>query len=578
VAGRRDGVNRPLLRLVQAGAIVLATLVAFSPLRHARFLQDDHAIVQLNPMVHRGDFAEIFRTDYWAGVGGSELSLYRPVTIASFALERGPDGKVPPGRAHVTNLLLHAAVALGLWGLALRLRAGDAVALGAGFLFALHPVHLSVVAGLVGRAEILAALFTLAALLAWSAAGAWSADGRFEPSPGGIAPRAAAWGTAFAALLAFASKESAFALPLLLLAADLIWRAPRRAQLGRWCLERAAAVAPTALATVVYLCMRTAAIGSFPGTQRPRLSDNPLVGLDPGERFATALSLAWRTLRLMLLPRAPAPDYSGPVIPAMPGLAAAQALAGLAVLLGSAALLAAPLVRSAAWGGARARRLAYASALFLLPYAIVGNLFVLVGIIYAERLLYLPSLGFCMALPLVAATVLTALLARAPARLRTAVTVAVALAVFVPLGLFVRARTADWQTDATLWEAAVTIVPDSPRALFTLAKNRLDERREDEALALFERAATLWPAYSAAWFEQGQIQQRRGRADEALRCYREAVRRNPWNAEAAAAAASILFEQRRFADAERFYRRAIRLGRADLLPRWKEAQARAGAG
>ena len=71
--------------------VLLIGVTAFSPLRQADFIQDDHPIVQRNPIVHRGDPVEILSSGWWDGVGGSDASLYRPVTILSYALERGPE-------------------------------------------------------------------------------------------------------------------------------------------------------------------------------------------------------------------------------------------------------------------------------------------------------------------------------------------------------------------------------------------------------------------------------------------------------------------------------------------------------
>src|SRR5439155_213679 len=64
------------------------------------------------------------------------------------------------------------------------------------------------------------------------------------------------------------------------------------------------------------------------------------------------------------------------------------ALAGLGIVVGAAAL--------AAWGWRRERPVCLALALAALPYSIVSNVFVTIGTVMAERLLYLPSAGFCL--------------------------------------------------------------------------------------------------------------------------------------------------------------------------------------
>src|SRR2546425_11657522 len=58
-----------------------------------------------------------------------------------------------------TTLFRSVAVLARRW-------AGDAAALVAGMLFAVHPVHVEAVANVVGRAELMAALFTMLAVYA----------------------------------------------------------------------------------------------------------------------------------------------------------------------------------------------------------------------------------------------------------------------------------------------------------------------------------------------------------------------------------------------------------------------------
>ena len=152
--------KRPLLLVA---ALVAASLAVFWPTLGAGFITDDFPIVQLNPVVHRGDLVEIFRTGWWEAVGGVGAGLYRPVTVASWLLERGADGQVRPERAHLHNVLLNAVTAWALAWLLMRWGVGFAAAAGAALLFAVHPAHVSAVGGLVGRAEILSTLFTLLA-------------------------------------------------------------------------------------------------------------------------------------------------------------------------------------------------------------------------------------------------------------------------------------------------------------------------------------------------------------------------------------------------------------------------------
>src|SRR4051812_41502867 len=82
--------------------------------------------------------------------------LYRPFVSTSFAIENYLHGD-RPWVFHLINILLHAAVSGGVVLLGMRI-AGLTVGWISGLLFAVHPVHLEAVAGLVGRAETACAL------------------------------------------------------------------------------------------------------------------------------------------------------------------------------------------------------------------------------------------------------------------------------------------------------------------------------------------------------------------------------------------------------------------------------------
>jgi Flp pilus assembly protein TadD len=606
----RDQEKSGTARWVLLAASLLAVLLgatALAPLRQAEFIQDDHPIVELNPIVHRGNPAEILTSGWWEGIGGSDASLYRPVTILSFALERGPDRRVIPSRGHTINIVLHLLAALALIALARRLGAGALASGMAGLLFAVHPLHLGAVARLVGRAEILAALFTFLALFfvrgdASRGSGPWP------------------WVAGLCTLVALGSKESAAALPLLVVAVDLLYHLPVEHRRRSWWLARLRTVLPTLLATAIYLVARAAALGQVLQAQRVRMSDNLLVSLDGAERAATAIGLAGRYLKLLLLPVPMSPDYSGNVIAVESSLFSILPLLGLSFLGCLVALSVAPFVRRSVRPPDGQAPLtdpdpivpaSAAALLFLLPYLVIGNLVVLVGIIFAERLIYLPSAGFCLLAGLAVGSIVPI-----ADRLRRPLAIAahIGLGIFVALllasaTLYARGESRHWISEESLWEATIMATPRNPRAHFTLAKIRLDQGRSEEAFPLLERTIALWPQFSAAWFERGLILAERGRMEEAADSFREASRLNPWRAESSlnlalalhrldrlkeaeaelrqlierfpqmpkahAELGHLLFETGRYDEAARAYDRAVELGRVDLEDRSREAKRRA---
>ncbi|XP_031369309.1 protein O-mannosyl-transferase TMTC2 [Apis dorsata] len=117
-------------------------------------------------------WSKLLENDFW----GTPLSdrgshgSYRPLCVATFRLNHLLGGLEPWGY-HLVNVALHAACTVLVVRVARKVLPGRN-SLGhaiTGFLFAAHPIHSEAVAGVVGRADLLACLFTLLAFLAYSA-------------------------------------------------------------------------------------------------------------------------------------------------------------------------------------------------------------------------------------------------------------------------------------------------------------------------------------------------------------------------------------------------------------------------
>jgi tetratricopeptide (TPR) repeat protein len=601
-------------RLVWATALVILVLVlvAHMPLRHSGYVQDDHVAVEQNPIVERGDLGEIFSTSYWAGARGDDRSLYRPVPVLTYALERKATGEPAPLLSHAVNVGLHLLCTFLLLLLLRRLGIDLFAAAAAALIFAVHPIHVEAVGGIVGRAEILAALFSFAGLLALSHAGPWVAGDESERPVARW--RLAAWLAALMLFLALGAKEVALATPLLYVALELLFRprgeGPRRA----FWVGRAAALAPSGLAALLYVILRTRALEALVAMQQAHPSDNPLLLLEGASRLGTALGLVARYARLLLYPVGLSADYSGPVIRPAAGLATGGAVVGTLILLGCLALALRPLTRRGAGDGAR--HWSFAALLFLLPYLIIGNLLFLVGTIFAERLLYFPSAGFCLMVGLLLGTIASSPAyagdrdAARPSSFSSSRAAALALSVLLA-GFMVLtwARARDWRDDETLFRASAQAQPRSPRAHHIVGKMLADRGEPEEALPWFDRALELYPAYVQVWNERGAVHGRLGDLRRAEADFREAVRLRPEYADAQLNLALTLRMQGDLAGAERSlrrallwdpvlssawaelgnlflqigrydeaiqaYRKGIALGRSDLVERLREAARRA---
>jgi hypothetical protein len=493
----RDADRRTLLCALAAAAVALAAYVNALP---AGFVQDDRLVLIDGRITGRSGVAEIFRTDYWHAVGSARVAdLYRPITTLSLRWNHAIAG--PSASAyHGVNVALHGLVAALVVLLTVALFDDRRLALASGLLFAAHPVHVEAVTGIVGRAELLAALFALAALLLHARSYAL----------GGLGPRT--WLPAALVLFALSvlSKESSASFPGLVLLVDgLRWWQRGRGPDARE-LRRALAVAGAYAAVVAgFLAVRLLVLGRLGGA--PLLEVGLLFGEPLRTRLATGFEILAIYLRLLFFPLRLSADYSLRQVPVLDSLGDPMALAGLAAAVALAGLLAWALRR-------RARPLAFAIGFFAVSYALVSNLLTPIGVLVAERLMYLPSLGFCWALAWG--------WQRLDARLRGAAgppaggphpLAAAALALVVVLyGARTIVRNQDWRDALTLFAATVASSPESAAAHYNYGATLYQERKDPAgALPHLERALAIRPKFLPAHLNAVTAYLELGRYDEA---------------------------------------------------------------
>jgi protein O-mannosyl-transferase len=151
-------------------ALFLGVLVAaaYAPVVNLSFLSDDWAITRLVTVPDaRTNWTEILRDFYTPLFFQDQSPFYRPLYVLSFGVDFWLYGTNPTGY-HVTNLALHLLCSFFVYLLALELvpgRRGGRVAVTAGAVFALHPLHPEAVTWISGRVDLICAVFYLPALL-----------------------------------------------------------------------------------------------------------------------------------------------------------------------------------------------------------------------------------------------------------------------------------------------------------------------------------------------------------------------------------------------------------------------------
>lgn len=448
-------------RWLPPGLVVVVTLAAFLPALGNGFVSWDDP----------GNFLD---NPHYRGLGPVQLRWmfttfhaghYIPLTWLSLGVDYLLWG-LHPGGYHLTSLLLHAATALGVYFLTVRLlrlalppapapaalRWSAAVA---ALAFAIHPLRVESVAWATERRDVLSGLFYVLALLCYLKAKAGGGAAAGEPTNS----RGGGWyGLTLACFTAaLLSKSIAVTLPVTLLVLDVYplrrlggptgWRTPRP-----WLEKLPFFVLSAATAAVAFAALlplgNTQSLQSMPLLLRLVLSAygllfylrKTLVPLDLSPLYPLSLQITWLQF---------------------------------GVLIGGACL---------AWMGRRRWPAVSAAALvYAITVAPVVGIFQNGPQAAADRYGYLPCLG------------LAVLIGGAVARWWPSrrILLPVAAVWLTALAFLTWQQTSVWRDSITLWSQAAAVTPDMRGAHFNLAQAYAQDGRIAEAIGAYREAMRL---------------------------------------------------------------------------------------
>jgi tetratricopeptide (TPR) repeat protein len=270
---------------------------------------------------------------------------------------------------------------------------------------------------------------------------------------------------------------------------------------------------------VVVVALRSAVTGQV--TPTTDLLDNPLSALSLGPRLLTAIKVAGLYALRLAFPLWLSADYSFDQVPAVTSPLDLGFLGGLAVVLGLPAV--------AWWTWRRVPAVALGIGVLVLTFAIVSNLVLVIGTIMGERLAYLPSVGFCVAVAAGLAYLAgerDGMARRAPRRWSAAFVVPLAVLALL-YGARTVTRNAVWREQMVFFE---TMVVDAPRSARVTASSAPRSRASDaspRARQAFERSLAIKPEDATTLYNFGNAFSAEGRFDDAAALYRRAVVANP---------------------------------------------------
>ena len=578
--GERQSLSRFSDLTLMAFLVVGAALPYLNTLRNG-FVSDDEFQVLQNPYIRNFHFlAKIFTTQATSHISGWP-NYYRPLMNVGYLLCYKVFGPHPFG-FHLVNLVFHVMVVGAVFIFTKRMFQNRNLALMAAVLFAIHPIHTEAIAWIAAVPDMELSLFYL--LTFWFFLAVARPGGRFSYF--------AQLAMAGSFVLALLSKEQAVTLPLLATLYEHFYRADREETRPAQKLSRYAVLW---LLTATYLLFRLRILGKLG-------SGINVIQLTWYQTFVSAIALVGQYLWKVLWPvdlRVFCPFHPS---------------AGLfdpAVVGGAVALAACSVLFFFLWR--RAQSLSFGLLWMLVTLAPVLNARWMPVVVFAERYLYLPSVGYCWLL----GWGFLRLWDRASARgaiwsraLATAFSILVALCSFR-----IVTRNRDWQNNFTLyantlaacpdayyirrdlgetywqigdvesaereWREALKIAPQHSLTLSGLGMVYLKKQQYSEAIEFFKKALEFDSNNFQARLCLGLTHMDTHSLELAEPELRKAVSLFPWNSNARNALGKLYLDEGRGAEAEEQFRRSVEIepnvmgyGRLGLI-HWQRGDVRA---
>uniref|UniRef100_A0A8C4EIA5 dolichyl-phosphate-mannose--protein mannosyltransferase n=1 Tax=Dicentrarchus labrax TaxID=13489 RepID=A0A8C4EIA5_DICLA len=535
----------PKLAPVQAKVTVaLLALLCFINSYDGEFVFDDsEAIVNNKDLKPTTPLNNIWSNDFW----GSNLSSnsshksYRPLTVLTFRLNYLLAGGLHPVGFHVLNIILHAVIsalmidvfAILIGGLAYDEKGGmlnhaPKTSLLAALFFAAHPVHTESVAGIVGRADLLCALFFQLSFLTYCKA---FNRGRFSIQ----------WVVVSLLLCTAAMLCKEQGITVLVQSLFFFFFEILRTGL----LTRLALMGLGGL-SMLYARWRIMGTGppAFTEVDNPASFAENIFLRIVNYNYYYSLN-AW----LLLCPWWLCFDWSMgcvPLIKSATDWRMVWLLLLWCILIG---LISQALCSQ---DSQRRRTLTLGLVLLVVPFLPACNLFFRVGFVIAERVLYLSSAGYCL---LLAYSLGHCCFCWSRFRKLLCVSVLALLCVYVARCAL---RSHQWRSEQSLFTSALPVCPLNAKVHYNVGKNLADRGNTTAAIGYYREAVRLHPTYVHAMNNLGNILKERNELIEAEQLLSKAVSIQPDFAAAWMNLGIVQNSLQKFDEAEQSYWNAIR--------------------
>uniref|UniRef100_A0A671Q1B6 dolichyl-phosphate-mannose--protein mannosyltransferase n=1 Tax=Sinocyclocheilus anshuiensis TaxID=1608454 RepID=A0A671Q1B6_9TELE len=530
-------------RLVTA----FVALICFINSYDGDFVFDDsEAIIHNKDLNPDTPLSNIWKNDFW----GSNLSSnsshksYRPLTVLTFRINYLLAGGLHPIGFHVLNVALHCVIsvlmidvfAILIGGLVhngreAKLSLSPKASFLAALFFAAHPVHTESVAGIVGRADLLCALFFQLSFLVYCKA--------FQ---GGDKTFSVLWifGSILLCAVAMLCKEQGITVLGVNAAYDILMVCNLNIyELAHQLSGLLMRLALLFLGGSFLLYARWRIMGtgppSFTEVDNPASFAENVILRIVNYNYYYSLN-AW----LLLCPWWLCFDWSMGCVPLIKSAADWRIFWPLLLWCCLMGLVYQALCSQ---DSNKRRTLTFGLVLLVIPFLPASNLFFRVGFVIAERVLYLSSAGYCL--------ILAYAVGYCSCHWKKHKVCGLLCSRLV-------SRSQQWRSEQSLFASALSVCPLNAKVHYNIGKNLADRGNQSAAVKYYREAVRLHPKYVHAMNNLGNILKERNELKEAEELLSAAVHIQPDFAAAWMNLGIVQNSLKKFDEAEQSYWNAIR--------------------
>jgi len=503
-------VEREKKYLFSVAIIVILGIAVYANSLTGEFVFDDDYLVKNNLFIRSfSNVKEIFTHTIGAGAGHPFVA-YRPVQILSYAVDYSWWGLDARGY-HLTNVILHIAVAVCLWMFINVMFDRWLLSLCAAALFVVHPVHTEAVSYISGRADSLACIFLLLSFIYYLKSLHSDALGRYIVM----------YISFISALL---SREISLFFPLAILIYHYVFK--ERIKLKIYL--------SLVIISFVYLFVRVYALRA---PIMPLLVTSSFFQRIPGFFIAVV-----NYIRILILPIHLHMEYSAMLF----RYTNPKFLLGVILLI---------LILVEAYKAREKNKvLSFSIFWFILWLLPVSNIYP-VNAYMAEHWLYIPSIGFFIILSNSVLSLIQKI--RYPKGNRVSFSIMITLVAVY--SVFTVRQNRYWRDPSTFYNRTLKYSPESGRIYNSLGASLYREGKKGDALKMYEKAIKIEPGYAEAYNNLAVLLGEDGEKDRSIALYEKSIKLKPDYADALANLGNAYYENGQRDKAKEAYLKALEI-------------------